>query len=84
MTSLSISAAKAHLPELVREVDRRYKAFIITKNGAPKAVLLSCDELEGLLETIDIARDKKLAKSLKRAQKEALAGKVVPFKKIKR
>ena len=84
MTSLTVSEAKTHLPELIREVDRRYEAFIITKNGVPKAVLMSCDELEGLLETIDIVKDERLVKSLRRAQKEAREGKVVSFGKIKR
>jgi len=84
MTSLTVSAAKTHLPELVREVDKRYKAFVITKNGIPKAVLMSCDELEGLLETIDIQLDKKLVRALRRARKEAGNGKVIPFKKAKR
>ena len=84
MTSLTVSEAKTHLPELIRKADRGYQAFIITKNGLPKAVLMSYDELEGLLETIDISRDKKLVKSLKRSLKEADSGKVVEFSKIKR
>ena len=84
MTSLTISEAKTHLPELVRKADKGYEAFLITKNGLPKAVLMSYDELEGLLETIDISRDKKLTKSLRKSLKEAKDGKVVPFKKIKK
>lgn len=84
MTSLTISEAKSHLPELVRKADRRHKTFIITKNGLPKAVLMSYDELEGLLETIDIIRDRKLVKSLRKSLKEAHAGKVVSFSKIRK
>lgn len=84
MTSLTISEAKTHLPELVRKADRRYEAFVITKNGIPKAVLMSYDELEGLLETVDIFRDKKLIRSLRKARKEAKTGKVVPFERVKR
>ena len=84
MTSLTVSEAKSHLPELIRKADRRYEAFIITKNGLPKAVLMSYDELEGLLETIDITRDRKLVRSIRKSIKEANAGKVVPFLKIKK
>jgi len=84
MTSLTISQAKTHLPQLIREVDRRYAEFVITKNGIPKAVLLSYDELEGLLETIDISSDKRLVGSLRKARKEAREGKVVSFNKVKR
>jgi len=84
MTSLTVSEAKSHLPELIRKADRRYEAFIITKNGLPKAVLMSYDEVEGLLETIDITRDKKLVKSLRKSLKEANAGKVVSFTKIRK
>lgn len=84
MTSLTVSEAKTHLPELIRKADKRYEAFVITKNGLPKAVLMSYDELEGLLETIDITRDKRLVRSLRKSLKEADIGKVVPFSKIKR
>ncbi len=84
MTSLTVSEAKSHLPELIRKADRGYQAFVITKNGLPKAVLMSYDELEGLLETIDISRDIKLVKSLKRSLKEADSGRVVEFAKIRR
>jgi len=84
MTSLTVSEAKTHLPELIRKADKRYEAFIITKNGLPKAVLMSYDELEGLLETINITRDKKLVKSLRKSIEEANAGKLVPFSKVKR
>lgn len=84
MTSLTVSEAKSHLPELIRKADREYQAFIITKNGLPKAVLMSYDELEGLLETIDISRDRKLVRSLKKSLKEADSGKVVAFSKIRK
>ena len=84
MTSLTVSEAKTHLPELIRKADRRYEAFVITKNGMPKAVLMSYDELEGLLETIDITRDRKLVKSLRKSLKDAEAGRVVPFKKAQK
>jgi antitoxin YefM len=84
MTSLTVSQAKSHLPELIRKADRGYQAFIITRNGLPKAVLMSYDELEGLLETIDISRDKRLVKSLKKSLKEADSGKVIAFSKIKK
>lgn len=84
MTSVTISEAKTHLPELIRKADKSYEAFLITKNGSPKAVLMSYDELEGLLETIDISRDKKLTKSLRKSLKEAENGKVIPFKKVRR
>jgi len=84
MTSLTVSEAKSHLPELIRKADRGYQAFIITKNGLPKAVLMSYDELEGLLETLDITRDKKLVRSIRKSLKEADSGKVVQFSKIRR
>ena len=75
---------KSHLPELIRKADKRYEAFLITKNGLPKAVLISYDELEGLLETIDITRDRKLVRSLRKSIKEADSGKLIPFSKIKK
>ncbi len=84
MTTVTVTNAKARLTELVNRISRTYESFIITRNGEPQAVLLSYEELEGLLETLEIMTNKRLVRSILRGIKDAERGRVVPFKKIKR
>lgn len=51
---ISISNARANLPDLVERVDKHMDRVTITVNGKPKATLISAEELESLEETAEI------------------------------
>lgn len=51
---ISISQARAKLPDLVEKVNRNMDRVVITVNGKPKATLVSAEELESLEETAEI------------------------------
>lgn len=52
-----LSEARDRLSRLARRVRRRRQRIILTRNGAPEAVLLSLDELDGLEMTVEILGD---------------------------
>ncbi|AKU18473.1 type II toxin-antitoxin system Phd/YefM family antitoxin [Luteipulveratus mongoliensis] len=52
MKTLSISAAKAKLNELVDDAQRTHEHVTLTKNGSPAAVMVSADEWEAIQETL--------------------------------
>ena len=52
---------------------------IITQRGKPAAVLVSCDDYEGLQATRDEMSNPDWKKRLARAKKEAAAGKGMPM-----
>lgn len=58
MKTLSLSEAKMKLSALVDDVRATDEEVVITKNGAPVAVLVSPDEFESWRETIAIRFDK--------------------------
>lgn len=82
MTTLTVTEAKAHFLELIRDSDRRLERFVITKQGKPKAVLMNADEFEGWLETLEIVSDKKALKEIRKAKKELEEGKTKSFKEV--
>jgi len=82
MTTLSITEAKTRLPELVREVDGRCERYNITQNGVSKAVLMSVDEFEGWLETLEILSDRKAAKDIRQAREELRRGEYLSFETV--
>lgn len=82
MTTLTVTEAKAHLLELIRKADRTMQHFVISKNGKPKAILMSMDEYEGWLETLEIVSDKEALKDIQEARKELAEGRSYTFKEV--
>lgn len=58
MKTLSLSEAKMKLSALIDELNSTDEEIVITKNGAPAAVLVSPDEFESWRETLAIRFDK--------------------------
>lgn len=84
MKTLPFSEARKDLSKLVDEVDRIQEHVVITKNGKPKAVLMSSDEFEGWQETLEILADPKSMRALRQSLREVKAGKVRPLEDVLR
>jgi prevent-host-death family protein len=54
MTTLSLAEARANLSKLVQSAIATHERFDVTRNGARAAVLLSADDYDSLLETVDV------------------------------
>lgn len=66
MKTLSLSEAKMKLSGLVQAVRDTDEEIVITKNGAPAAVLISPEEFESLKETIAVRSDAALSKEIRK------------------
>jgi prevent-host-death family protein len=75
MKTLSVSEAKMKLSGLVEAVNTTDEEIIITKNGAPAAVLISPDEFESLKETIAVRSDASLMNEINKGLKTLKAKK---------
>jgi prevent-host-death family protein len=72
--TISLTALRPRISELVDRAHRQYERFVITRHGRAEAVLLAADELEGLLETIEVLSERGLVKRLNEAEQELLGG----------
>jgi antitoxin YefM len=66
MKTLSLSEAKMKLSGLVQGVIDTDEEIVITKNGAPAAVLISSDEFESLKETNIVRYDAGLVEEIRK------------------
>lgn len=64
MKVLPLSEVKTKLSELVDVVERRDETVTVTRNGKPVAVIVSKDEYDGWLETIQIMKDPEFMKEI--------------------
>ena len=81
-TVLPVTLARKTFLDLVEKVDRTLTRYVITKKGEPKALLMSYEEFEGWLETLDILSDPDWVKALSQAKREAKKGKFLSFEKV--
>ncbi len=84
MNDVNVTEAKNRFTELVKEVETTTSTYSILRNGHRAAILLSAEEYEGLLETLEILADKNLMKQIARSSKEFAEGKGIPFSKVRR
>ncbi len=74
MNTVTLSDAKTHLARLLSEVTELGERVVITRSGRPAGMLLSVDEYEGLLETLEILADADMADAVRRGLEEAERG----------
>lgn len=54
MTTLSLADARANLSKLVESAVSTHERFEVTRNAHRAAVLLSADDYDSLIETVDV------------------------------
>ncbi|HCM82115.1 MAG: seg [Microgenomates group bacterium GW2011_GWC1_43_11] len=81
-STLTVSDARTNLYDMLEEVQKYLRRFIITHHGKPQAVLMPIADLESWEETLDIMSNKKLMADIRQSEKERKAGKVYPLKQV--
>lgn len=79
---LPVTQVKRELMQLLKNLGHSGGVVAITKDGKATGVLMSAEEYEGLLETIEILHDQGLLRSLTRALKEERGGKTHSHKEV--
>lgn len=81
--TIPLTELRPKLPKIMDRLSKYFDRYVITRHGKPEAVMLSEDDYESLLETLDILSDQKLMKDIKKAAEDLRKGKGVPWKKVK-
>lgn len=84
MKTLGLSEARRQLSKLVDEIAEKQEHIVITKQGRPKAVVMSSDEFESWQETLEIMADPEAMASIKRGLRDIKAGRVTPYDEVRK
>ncbi len=76
MTTLSLADARANLSKLIESAVTTHERFEVTRNGSRAAVMLSADDYDALLETVDILSRPDKVEAIRRGLAELEAGEV--------
>ncbi len=84
VNTITLKELRPQLPAVMRDIDTRLDRYIITKRGKPVAVMMSVDDYEGFLETMEILTDKEAVKRIRRSQEEIRKGKTISLEALRR
>jgi len=76
MTTVPLAEARAQLSKLVDDAVRTHERIEVTKNGRRAAVIMSADDYDSLMETLDILSDAEAMSEIRQADADVAAGRV--------
>lgn len=75
--AMPVSEAKQRFTEIVKAVEEYFDRYLVTKNGKEAAVVMSAEEYESLLETLDVLASKKEVRAIRDASAQARHGQTI-------
>ena len=81
---ISISEARKRIFDIAEEVQKPNNFYTFTENGKPKAVLMSANEFDSLMEDYELLCDPGFQKRIQDAEKEIARGDYVTLDELKR
>ena len=76
MTTLPLAEVRANLSKLVDEAVRTHQRIEVTRKGRRAAVLLSADDYDSIMETLDILGDAAAMAAMREADADIAAGRL--------
>lgn len=80
---VSAKEFRKNIFQALDDIETNCTPYILTKNGEPKAIVMSLVELEALMETHDVLRDPALMRQI-RAYQRGKSGKLLDWADVKR
>ncbi len=84
VNTVTLKELRPQLPKIVSRVDTRGDRYVVTKRGKPAIMMMSIDDYDSLMETLDIVSDKQAMKRIKQAKQEIAAGKTVSWDQLRK
>ena len=84
VNTMTLKELRPQLPKVVDAIDEKLDRFVITRHGKPVIVMLSIDDYESLMETLDILADPKAVAGIRKGEQDVQKGKVRSWKEIKK
>lgn len=69
-----LTTVKKNLTKFLDQIEEEKAPLVITRDGHAAAMLMSIEEYEGFFETIEILKDPKIMKEIKKAEKDFKRG----------
>jgi prevent-host-death family protein len=81
--SVTMKELRPRLPEVINRVDGKLDRYVVTRRGKPVAVLMSIEDYESLIETLDILADPEAMAGIRKGEQDIREGKTRSWKDVK-
>lgn len=75
--TLTVTEAKKHFLELVEGIETKNDTITLTRKGVPTTIMMSLEDYEALLETLEILASPEILESLKKSRKQRKSGRLL-------
>jgi len=75
VNTISVRELRPKLSKVIDNIHKKFDRYVITRRGKPEVVMMSIDDYEGLLETLEIESDPEWMADIREAQEEMKKGK---------
>ena len=82
LTTVPLAVARAQLSRLVDDAVRTHERVEVTKNGRRAAVIMSADDYDSLMETLDILGDAGAMAAIRESEADIEAGRVYSLDEV--
>ena len=82
--TISITEGRKKLFKIAEEIQKPDTYYTFTVDGKPQVVLMSQDEFDSIMETIDILSNPEIAKDIRQAEEDFKKGKYSSWEDVKR
>ena len=83
ITTVSLKELRPELPRVIARIDGRLDRYVVTKRGKPVVVMLSIEDYESLMETLDILADPEAMASIRKGEADIRKGRTRSWAEIK-
>ena len=83
VTTMSLKELRPELPRVMDKIDKKLDRYIVTKRGKPMVVMLSIEDYESLMETLDILADPQAMADLRKGEEDIRKGRTRSWAEIK-
>ena len=82
--TIPITEGRKELFKIAEEVQKPDTQYVITREGKPGVVLMSAEEYDSLIETMEILSDPKIMEDIKKAEEDYREGRYSSWEEVKK
>jgi len=79
--TMPVTEAKQRFTQIVKGAEEYFDRYLVTRNGKEAAVVMSAEEYESLLETLDILANKREVRAIADGSARARRGETISLDK---
>lgn len=84
MTTMTMADVRARFREVLDDVERTHQRVVVTRRGAPAAVIMAIDDYEAIQETMEILSDPEEVAAIREGLEAADRGELFTLEEVRR